>query len=581
MGIPEGRRAFLKFLGAGVSGAVWTAAGLPAAAATSPLMPFQPEGRAARHTDGLTFTPILPSRQDALGLPPEFTYDIVALWGDPLPGTDRRFGFNADFTAFFPIGPSGTEGVLWVNHEYATDPKTEFSLYRQTFLAVRGHEPSVADEMHDVGGSVLHLTRVHGRWTVTPSPLTRRYDAFSTLRPTGPALAQAGSVGGTLANCSGCHTPWNTVLSCEENFQDLVPEAVDTAGRGTVGGRFNRNGAHFGWVCEFDPLDPDFVPVKHTALGRFRHENVALRTAPGAPVVAYMGDDRIDGHVYKFVSSARFVPGSPRNRGALLSDGRIFAAVFHDDGTGAWRELAPATPLAPHTGSPHPAIPAGATTLGGVYASQGAIVTDAFHASNLAGATECGRPEDIEVHPGDQSVYIAFTASAERGAHLFSNPYGEIWRIAEVGDGTGLRFTWSRWKAGGPNDAARAGQVFAAPDNLSFDRAGNLWLVTDMSSKALASRDPLYSTFANNGLFYVPLSGSGAGVPLQFASGPAECEMTGPSWTPDEHTLFLSVQHPGEGHGMRTSAPESRGSNWPSTVPNTPPRPGVVAIRRR
>ena len=294
-----------------------------------------------------------------------------------------------------------------------------------------------------------------------------------------------------------------------------------------------------------------------------------------------MGDDRIDGHVYKFVSSARFVPGSPRNRGALLSDGRIFAAVFHDDGTGAWRELAPATPLAPHTGSPHPAIPAGATTLGGVYASQGAIVTDAFQACNLIGATECGRPEDIEVHPGDQSVYIAFTASAERGAHLFSNPYGEIWRIAEVGDGTGLRFTWSRWKAGGPNDPALAGQVFAAPDNLSFDRAGNLWLVTDMSSKVLAGDDPRYRAFGNNGLFFVPATGPHAGTPLQFASGPAECEMTGPSWTPDEHTLFLSIQHPGEGHGMRTSAPESRGSNWPSTVPNTPPRPGVVAIRRR
>ena len=36
------------------------------------------------------------------------------------------------------------------------------------------------------------------------------------------------------------------------------------------------------------------------------------------------------------------------------------------------------------------------------------------------------------------------------------------------------------------------------------------------------------------------------GEAYQFASAPLEAEMTGPSFTPDETTLFLSVQHPGE-----------------------------------
>jgi secreted PhoX family phosphatase len=138
-----------------------------------------------------------------------------------------------------------------------------------------------------------------------------------------------------------------------------------------------------------------------------------------------------------------------------------------------------------------------------------------------------------------------------------------------------------RWKAGGPNDSEQAGRVFAAPDNLSFDKAGNLWVITDISSSRLNS-DARYKAFMNNGMFFVPTSGVNAGIASQFASGPCESELTGPSWTPDEHTLFLAVQHPGEVNGIRTGAVAApKGSNWPGGRLNDPPRPGVVAIRRR
>ena len=202
--------------------------------------------------------------------------------------------------------------MLFVNHEYPSLPATgEIGVYLQTFPLVMGRAPRIEDQMHDVGAAVLHVRRdARQRWIVVASPLTRRYDATSRMRASGPALQNAGDVGGTLANCSGCHTPWNTVLTCEENFQDFVPEPVDTSGRGTVGGSFNANGAHFGWVVEIDPLDPEWTPVKHTMLGRFRHENVAIRAEAGRPVIAYMGDDRTNGHVYRFVSEGRYTPGA-------------------------------------------------------------------------------------------------------------------------------------------------------------------------------------------------------------------------------------------------------------------------------
>jgi secreted PhoX family phosphatase len=225
-------------------------------------------------------------------------------------------------------------------------------------------------------------------------------------------------------------------------------------------------------------------------------------------------------------------------------------------------------------------VPKRARTLGHVYADLGAIVTDAFIACNLMGATPCGRPEDVEVHPHDGSVFIAFTAGATAPNNLFPNYQGEIWRIVEEGGGTGTRFTWMRWKAGGPNDPAQAGRVFAAPDNLSFDRAGNMWVVTDISSGRL-NTDPRYRVFMNNGMFFIPTSGPDAGIARQFASAPCEAELTGPSWTPDEETLFLSVQHPGELHGIRTATMAApRGSNWPSGRIGAPPLPAVVAIAR-
>ena len=178
-------------------------------------------------------------------------------------------------------------------------------------------------------------------------------------------------------------------------------------------------------------------------------------------------------------------------------------------------------------------------------------------------------------------MFIAFTAAATAPGSLFPNYHGEIWRIIEDSDGTGLRFTWMRWKAGGPNDAAQAGRVFAAPDNLCFDRRGNIWVVTDISSSRL-NTDARYRVFMNNGMFMIPTAGPEAGIARQFASAPCEAELTGPSWTPDERTLFLSVQHPGEVHGIRTATMAApKGSNWPGRAVGAPPRPAVVAISRR
>lgn len=41
----------------------------------------------------------------------------------------------------------------------------------------------------------------------------------------------------------------------------------------------------FGWIVEVDPRKPDAMPVKHTALGRFRHEGCETTLAADGRLV--------------------------------------------------------------------------------------------------------------------------------------------------------------------------------------------------------------------------------------------------------------------------------------------------------
>ena len=93
---------------------------------------------------------------------------------------------------------------------------------------------------------------------------------------------------------------------------------------------------------------------------------------------------------------------------------------------------------------------------------------------------------------------------------------------------------------------------FACPDNIHFDKNSNLWLATDIDGTKL-NKAP-YDFQGNNSLFVIPSEGTHAGKALRFASAPAGAEFCGICFSEDSKTLFLSVQHPGEGGSQ---------SRWP------------------
>jgi hypothetical protein len=112
--------------------------------------------------------------------------------------------------------------------------------------------------------------------------------------------------------------------------------------------------------------------------------------------------------------------------------------------------------------------------------------------------------------------------------------------------------------------------------------------MTDISTGSLNTG--VHAFHANNAAFLIPTTGPNAGVAYRFANLPREAEGTGPYFSPDESTLFINVQHPGEQSGVRTSTavfgdPSTYTSYWPNgnkKAEQNPsePIPATVAISR-
>jgi secreted PhoX family phosphatase len=647
------------------------------------------------------------SVEDTLLVPEGYRADVIAVWGDGLAA--GRFGFNNDYLSFQPLpGDRALLSVnfeyispqIWAaGYGEAVGIPLPLDTLKQA-LASRGGSvdgASLAPDdplrplieavaqaaMADLGIGVLELEQASAGWRrIHGSRYERRIDGLSglsqperALRCSGPAAAvfrQGEPLGyrdglgeriiGTFANCAGGNTPWGTVLSAEENFQSQVSEAVHADGSASspaarpfrwdgtrldgLGNPFGLAGNKYGWMVEFDPREPNTVAVKHSLLGRFRHEAVAVVARPGEPLVVYSGCDRHGGHVYRFVSEGLVGDPTDRTNSQLFGAGRLEVARFNVDGSGSWIALEPSTLVQPQAPShyerfglsqptllPHSnrklsgseALQSDAEvqsygsrfrTLGDLYPlggtdseaqqrQQGAILIDAHLAANAAGATACPRPEDTDIDPTNGDLLIAFTAAGRDGGGcsdpaIFRGPKGEsLWphgwvmRLSDGGSGRGAGFRWRMVALGGL--PWEGGLGFSHPDNLAFDPAGNLWLVSDHpGGEGL-------DVFGNNSCWVLPRAGAWAGQALCFAIGPVESELCGPCFDSEFRTLFLAVQHPGEGHGVRQAKTVEGqahslmdrngqrfeqlrwvplGSNWPSGVPGRPPRPGVVAIRR-
>ncbi|WP_248803930.1 PhoX family protein [Pseudomonas sp. MWU13-2100] len=568
----------------------------------------------------LGFDSIAAATTDTLTLPPGYSANVLISWGQPLakngpafdPGgngsakaQEVQFGDNNDGMSLFPFPGDDNRALMAINNEYTN--------YR--YLYPHGGQPQSLEDVRKAqaseGVSVIEIQRKDDQWHfVQGSAYNRRIHGNTPIRFGGPAAGhpwlqtqadkQGRKVLGTFQNCANGKTPWGTYLTCEENFTDCfgsshAEQKFDAAQKryGVVASskeinwhthdpRFdmalnpNELNRH-GWVVEIDPFDPQSTPVKRTALGRFKHENAALAETRDGRAVVYMGDDERGEFIYKFISRDKINHKNPKANRDLLDHGTLYVARFDNGdgnpdrpkGAGEWVELS---------------FGKNGIDAGSGFASQAEVLIHARLAASVVKATRMDRPEWIVVSPIDGQVYCTLTNNSKRGDEGMptggpnpreKNVYGQILRWQAAGNDHGTdTFGWDLFVVAG-NPAAHPGtakagsanitpqNMFNSPDGLGFDKAGRLWILSDGDYSNAGD-------FAGMGNNQMLCADPASGEIRRFMVGPVGCEVTGISFSPDQKTLFVGIQHPGE----------AGNSTFPEHLPNGKPRSSVMAIRR-
>ena len=553
-----------------------------------------------------------------------YDIQIVIRWGDPLlpdaPAYDPRqqtaeaqakqFGYNNDYLDYFPL-PAGTRssehGLLCVNHEYTNTNLMFAGIGEGRAARGRTTREQAAVEIEAHGMSVVEVRKENGTWrAVVGGALNRRITMNTPMRIAGPAAGHprlrtnADPTGtrvlGTLNNCAGGNTPWGTVITAEENLNNYFGGAA--AETGAEAATYRRYGVQreatyawgryfdrfdldkepnelnrFGWIVEFDPYDSNSVPVKRTALGRFKHEGATHAVSADGRVAFYSGDDERFEYLYKFVTAR---PWNPNDRAAnrdLLDEGTLHVAKFEERGVMRWLPLV-------HGEGP--------LTEANGFRSQADVLIEVRRAADLLQATPMDRPEDVETNPVNGRVYVMLTNNNRRTAQQVNpanpraaNVHGHIVEVIPPGAGTDRvdhAATEARWEiflmAGKPgqDSGARYHRAttdngwLSCPDNVAFDSKGRIWISTDGGPENAGIADGLWAS---------DTAGYGRALPRRFYRAPSGAEVCGPRFTPDDRTLFLAIQHPGEDPGSTFERPSTR---WPDFVEGAPPRPSVIAI---
>ena len=409
------------------------------------------------------FGPLVPDPEGIFDLPRGFTYRVISRAGERM--TDGFYVPAAhDGMAAFP-GQDGRT-ILVRNHEMdlGRDPAHgPFGSANELFARLS------LEDLYDAG---------HNGQPCLGGTTTLVYDTM-----TQELVSHYLSLAGTLRNCAGGPTPWNSWITCEETV-DLPGEHCARA---------------HGYPFEVPvTATPGLArPVPLTAMGRFNHEAVAV--CPNSGVV-YQTEDQSDGLLY------RFLPDTP---GMLANGGRLQALA-----------VAGQSALDTRNWGPEPAVAVGAVLatrwidLDEVEAPENDLRYRGFD----LGAARFARGEGMWY--GNDAVYFACTngGEAERG---------QIWRYVPSPN------------EGAPQESEAPGtlELFVEPndpglvdnaDNLTVTPWGDLILCEDGSGEQ----------------FLVGIKPDGTAY--KFArNAVSNSELAGATFSPDGTTLFVNIQHDG------------------------------------
>ena len=215
------------------------------------------------------YGPLLPDEQKVLQLPRGFSYQIISRTGERMSDGFLVPGAHDGMAAFGD--PSG-KTILVRNHELSLGASEVGPFGSKNVLLSKFRQSDLYDAAPGLGGTT----------TLVYNTRTRRLEDHYL------------SLAGTIRNCAGGPTPWNSWISCEETTE-------------------RNHGYNFEVPAGKGLARP--VPLK--AMGRFNHEAIAV----GPDGNVYETEDRGDGLIYRFI---------PNRREDLHAGGRLQALKIRD-----------------------------------------------------------------------------------------------------------------------------------------------------------------------------------------------------------------------------------------------------------
>ena len=373
------------------------------------------------------------------------------------------------------LGKTGTQMFDTSPTPAAHDGMAAFSVNNQLRL-VRNHEVNIriGNAGSAVGPNAYDPLAAGGTTTLIIDPKTHE------------VVRDFVSLSGTLLNCAGGATPWNSWISCEET---ALGRAKVKNSDGKDEGGFEKG---HGYCFEVSAAaDEAVTPVPLNAMGRFVHEAVAVDSQSG---IVYLTEDRPTAGFYRFI---------PRQQGQLAAGGRLqMLAIQNQPGFDTRTRQKSGTPLPAMWVDIRNPDPAEAEL------DDLAVYKQGIH----LGAATFSRLEGCFY--GNGAVYFT---STDGGDHSL----GQVWEYVPFGKDQGhLTLLFE------PTDAS----ILNMPDNICL--AGrNLLICEDNKMKTylrvLTPRGQVFDLAKN------------------IAPGHEIEEFAGVTFSPDGQTLFLNLQVPG------------------------------------
>jgi uncharacterized protein len=209
------------------------------------------------------------------------------------------------------------------------------------------------------------------------------------------------------------------------------------------------------------------------------------------------------------------------------------------------------------------------------------------------------RPEWIDTFPDTLTAVATLTNNSSRGATGTNprtgfpfdpvdainprpaNAYGQVVTWSYERDFTEPTFRWDLFALGGDPEAAGStstivGDKYGSPDGIYVAPSGRLWIQTDISGSTIDAGS--YAGFGNNQML---CADPRTRETRRFLVGPRISEITGVFVTPDERTMFVGIQHPGEApSGANDPANPKQYSSWPDGPAGGRPRSALLAITK-